>query len=261
MCVVEHIVVDLPDHTQISVDVARYLKSRVKPRVVVFDKQTSLLQWCRQHNVENAINGGFSMHHEEELLGEIWSAGKQYKSTKFTSPWHNERGSIHISNSGHVQIAPRYNIPEKPNGDLMHTGPLLVHKGHSQIIPGKDPEGISASSYQFDDDWTGDERYPRAAIGANDDFIFCVAVNGYKRGRIQGKNTGLSLGELADLMIMMGATEALNLDGGSSVTLVADGKIINKPSTGETYNFAIYPEGREIPNAIIFEPLEKFPFI
>jgi exopolysaccharide biosynthesis protein len=263
-CVIEHITVDLPDSTQIDVDVARYLKSRIKPRVVVFEKQASLLGWCREHKVENAINGGFTMHHEDELLGEIWSAGKQYKSTKFASPWHNERGSIHIAHSGHVQIAPRHIIPEKPKGDLLQAGPLLVHKGYSQIIPGKDPEGISASSDQFDDDWTGDERYPRSAVGANDDFIFCVAVNGYKRGRVQGKNTGLSLGELADLTIMMGATEALNLDGGSNVTLIANGKIINKPSAGHTYGFATYPEGRPIPNAIIFEPVslgEKFSLI
>jgi exopolysaccharide biosynthesis protein len=148
--------------------------------------------------------------------------------------------------------------------NLLRLGITNAEAYISHIIPGKDPEGISASSDQFDDDWTGDERYPRSAVGANDDFIFCVAVNGYKRGRVQGKNTGLSLGELADLTIMMGATEALNLDGGSNVTLIANGKIINKPSAGHTYGFATYPEGRPIPNAIIFEPVslgEKFSLI
>jgi exopolysaccharide biosynthesis protein len=253
--VVDHIKVDLPDGTVINVDVTRLLRSRVQPRLVVFDEQTSLLKWCKEHNVKNAINGGFTMHHEDELLGEIWSAGKQHKSVPYPDPWQKERGSVHISSGGHIKIAPRYYLPEEPEGDLLQTGPLLVHKGQSLITPDKDPEGISASSDQFDDDWTGDERYPRAVIGSNDDFIFCVAVDGYGRGRIQGVNTGLSLGELADLMIKLGATEALNLDGGSSVTLVANGKIVNKPQAGHTYNFESYPQGRPIPNAIIFEPV------
>jgi hypothetical protein len=261
LSVKEHVTVILPDGTKIDVDIARYLKSRVRPRLVVFDKQTPLLKWCREHHVSDAINGGFTLHHQENLLGEIWSDGKQHKSVKFTAPWHNERGSVHITNHGHIKIAPRHFLPDEPYGDLLQAGPLLVHKGQSLILPGKDPEGISSSSDQFDDDWTGDERYPRAAIGANDVFIFSVAVNGYGRGREQGENTGLSLGELADLMIMLGATEALNLDGGSSVTLIANGELINKPQGGITTGYKYYDFGRPVPNAIIFQPLKKFSLV
>jgi exopolysaccharide biosynthesis protein len=196
------------------------------------------------------------------MLGEIWTAGKQHKSVPFHSPWNNERGSVHITRHGHIKIAPRYFLPTQPSGDLLQTGPLLVHQGKSLIIPNKDPEGIAASSDQLDDDWTGDQRYPRGVIGANDDFVFCVAIDGYGRGRIQGRNTGLTLSEVANLMIELGATEALNLDGGSSVTLVANGKVINKPQAHTTYNYEVYPDGRPIPNAIIFEPLaDKFSFI
>jgi hypothetical protein len=262
--VVDHIVVELPDKTPINVHIARYLKYQVKPKVVVFKNHTSLFKWCEERHVNDAISGGFTMHHEQEMLGEVWTAGKQHRTVKFKSPWHNERGSVHISRHGKITIAPRYYLPPKPQGDLLQTGPLLVHKGESMIIPGRDPEGISASSDQLDDDWTGDQRYPRGAIGANEDFIFCVAVDGYGRGRDQGRNTGLTLGEMADLMLQLGATEALNLDGGSSVTLVANGKTINKPQAHVTYNYEVYPGGRPIPNAIIFEPVslaEKFPLI
>ena len=253
--VTEHIETKTPSGKIIEISVARYMRSKVQPRLVVFDKQTSLLKWCKEHRVKNAISGGFTMHHKDDLLGEIWKGGEKLKSVSFTSPWHDVRGSLHISQRGNVKIAPRYLLPNEPRSDLLQTGPLLVHKGQSMIIPGKDPEGISASSDQFDDDWTGDERYPRAAIGTNDDFIFCVAVSGYGRGRRQGIDTGFSLGELADFMINLGAVEALNLDGGSSVTLVANGGLINKPQAGQTYNYASYPEGRPIANAIIFEPI------
>jgi hypothetical protein len=260
--IVDHLIVELPDGTHVNAHIARYLKKRVKPRVVAFDKQTQLLKWCQKHHVNNAINGGFTMHHGEEVLGEIWTSGKRLETIPFTSPWNKERGCVYITPTGDIRIAARHDLPSQPDGDLLQTAPILVYKSESLIIPGKDPEGISSSSDQFDDDWTGEERYPRAAIGINEDFIFSVVVDGYGRGRQQGKNTGLTLGELADLMIRLGATEALNLDGGSSATLIANGKLINRVQAHITYNYEVFPEGRPIPNAIIFEPLtDKFPFI
>jgi hypothetical protein len=41
---------------------------------------------------------------------------------------------------------------------------------------------------------------------------------------------GLNLHELADLLISQGAMEAVNLDGGGSVSLVIDGIVVNAPS-------------------------------
>jgi hypothetical protein len=254
--VVDHITVDLPDGKKTKIHVARYLRSRVQPRLVVFDHSTSLLKWCKQHHIKNAINGGFSLHHKDNLLGEIWTAGKKYESVKFSRPWHEQRGSLHISNRGHIKIAPRYYLPGQPQGDLLQAGPLLVHKGQSLILPGKDPEGISASSHQFDDDWTGEARFPRSAIGANDDFIFCVVTDGYSPPKELHKNAGLTLGEMAEIMLSLGATEALNLDGGSSATLIANGKLINKPRGGPKDKYRYFEQGREIPSAIIFEPVK-----
>jgi exopolysaccharide biosynthesis protein len=251
--ITDHIIVCLPGGKKVDVHVARFLKNAVKPRLIQFDRSTPLLRYCRENNIQNAINGGFTMHHTDKLLGEIWINGQMLPSVPFTAPWHQDRGSLYISPKGDVKIAPRYFFPKKPSGDLLQTAPLLVYRGSSMIVDGKDPEGISASSDQFDDDWTGTERYPRAVIGANEDFIFCVSVNGYWPDREQGKDTGMTLGELADLMIRLGATEALNLDGGSSATLVANGKMLNDPRAGITYNFTAYPEGRPIHNAIIFE--------
>jgi exopolysaccharide biosynthesis protein len=40
----------------------------------------------------------------------------------------------------------------------------------------------------------------------------------------------MSLAELADAMIHLGAYDAMNFDGGGSTTMVIDGKVVNHPS-------------------------------
>ena len=76
-------------------------------------------------------------------------------------------------------------------------------------------------------------RHPRTAIGYNEEEQRCylVAVD----GRQPGHSAGMTLRELAALMQELGCTEALNLDGGGSTTLVLRGQVVNRPSdlTGE----------------------------
>lgn len=69
-------------------------------------------------------------------------------------------------------------------------------------------------------------RHPRTAIGFNDTHLFLVVVD----GRQPDLSTGMSHGELADLMKGLGCTHALNLDGGGSTTMWLDGKVVNSPS-------------------------------
>jgi exopolysaccharide biosynthesis protein len=64
-------------------------------------------------------------------------------------------------------------------------------------------------------------------------------------------NAGLTFVELAKLMHELGATDAINLDGGGSATLISDFKIINKPRTRDI----AYPKGRAIYSAIVFDPV------
>jgi exopolysaccharide biosynthesis protein len=54
-------------------------------------------------------------------------------------------------------------------------------------------------------------------------------------GRQPGESIGMSLTMLADLLIEFGASEAINLDGGGSTTMVIRNTVVNKPSdaTGE----------------------------
>jgi hypothetical protein len=81
-------------------------------------------------------------------------------------------------------------------------------------------------------------RHPRTAVGIsnNGKRLLLVVVD----GRQAGYSDGMSLPELATLMLALGARDAINLDGGGSTTLVyADStramQIANRPSdpTGE----------------------------
>ena len=67
---------------------------------------------------------------------------------------------------------------------------------------------------------------PRTALGYNEEKLILIVAD----GRRPGYSTGLSLYRLASLLIELGATEAINLDGGSSSTFVVDGKVVNRPS-------------------------------
>src|SRR3989454_11076051 len=72
------------------------------------------------------------------------------------------------------------------------------------------------------------ERAPRTAVGITAaNKVLLVTVDG--RGR---QNTGMTLREMAELMVQLGAREAMNLDGGSSATMVVGGRVVNDPSDG-----------------------------
>lgn len=77
-------------------------------------------------------------------------------------------------------------------------------------------------------------RHPRTALGFNDEYLFLVAAD----GRQPGYADGMTLAELAEFMAALGATEAVNLDGGGSTTMVLrpPGEerpvVVNRPSDG-----------------------------
>ncbi len=77
---------------------------------------------------------------------------------------------------------------------------------------------------------TNTDVHPRTAAGFSADhhILYLATVD----GRVPGSYTGMSYRELADLMIYLGADQAVNLDGGGSSTMVVYGQIKNHPSDG-----------------------------
>ena len=97
---------------------------------------------------------------------------------------------------------------------------------------------------------SGLSRQPRTAIGATADGKLVVLVCD---GRNKRGSKGFTLPELADKLISLGCTEAVNLDGGGSSTFVGrEGKVLNMPSDTEGTD----PAGaaiveRRIPTAVV----------
>jgi exopolysaccharide biosynthesis protein len=72
-------------------------------------------------------------------------------------------------------------------------------------------------------------RHPRTAVAKLKDGKFLmITVDG--RSESSG---GIGLPDLAALLLELGATDAMNLDGGGSTTMYLDGKVVNHPSDKE----------------------------
>ena len=70
-------------------------------------------------------------------------------------------------------------------------------------------------------------RHPRSALGISRDstMLYLVTVDGRQHASV-----GMTLEELADVMISLGAFEAMNFDGGGSTALVVRDSVVNTPS-------------------------------
>ncbi|MFB3881053.1 MAG: phosphodiester glycosidase family protein [Armatimonadota bacterium] len=71
-------------------------------------------------------------------------------------------------------------------------------------------------------------RHPRTALGIRAGTLVMVAVD----GRQPGYSDGMTLYELAKLLLELNCTDAVNLDGGGSTTMVVRGSVANSPSGG-----------------------------
>ena len=70
-------------------------------------------------------------------------------------------------------------------------------------------------------------RHPRtAAAKLRDGKFLMITVD----GRQPGVSVGMNLQELTEYLLSVGATDAMNLDGGGSTTMFLDGKVVNTPS-------------------------------
>ncbi|MBV9334489.1 MAG: phosphodiester glycosidase family protein, partial [Solirubrobacterales bacterium] len=64
------------------------------------------------------------------------------------------------------------------------------------------------------------------------------------------RDAGMTLAEVADALIELGASEALNLDGGGSASLVYGGRLRNHPREQHGVDLL---DGRPVVTAIAFE--------
>lgn len=89
-------------------------------------------------------------------------------------------------------------------------------------------------------------KHPRTAVAKLKDGKFLMVT---VDGRQPEHSVGMNLNELAEILLELGAVDAMNLDGGGSTTMFLNGKVVNKPSdkTGE----------RSVSDAILVFPRKK----
>jgi len=133
-----------------------------------------------------------------------------------------------LRNGSHVRIEMKLIPAESEMEAWKHAsfivggGPQLIKDARIAITT--EAEGIAA---RFASD-----RHPRTAIAKLKDGRILIAT---VDGRQRGVSVGMTLTELANLLLEFGAVDGINLDGGGSTTMVINGKLVNAPSdqTGE----------------------------
>ena len=229
------------DGPETTVYVVRHPRATTRVSVVCFEQPTRLDHWCAEQGHPEAIVGGFFLRDPDRALGEVRIGGRTAGHERVAAPWGPRRACVHVD--GSVRLARRAQLGADPPGDLVQAGPLLVSEGRS-LIGDEDLEGFSAGAAQFDSDITVG-RYPRCALGVSDGELLALCCD----GRRSGVDAGLELAELARLLISLGATEAINLDGGGSATLVHRGHLLNRPYSNEDQPA---PESRPVVTALLF---------
>lgn len=212
----------LLDGAATTVRVARFRREEFGVGVVAIEPCSTVLDWCAASGAEHAIVGGFYMRPGGPPLGDLRIGGAALPTQPFDPPWGELRACVHVDGR-RVALAARRELPADPAGDLLQAGPMLVADGTSLIRPGEDREGFSAGSRQFDSDIT-EGRYPRAALGVTGEELIAVVSEGRA-----DEEAGLTMAELAEAMLGLGADAAINLDGGGSASLVIGGLLVNTP--------------------------------
>ena len=171
------------------------------------------------------------------------------------SPWWSRTPADYYPHAGD---------PVTPRGEAVSRGTAYGREAGSQFptfyisqrnafsfdSPNKPWDAISGETRivmggRLVDGLTNPEIHPRTAIGysKNGKFLYIVVVD----GRQPFYSMGMTLAELAGLMIELGAHDAMNLDGGGSSALVVRGgngrpRLLNSP-------IDLYIPGRERPVA------------
>lgn len=177
------------------------------------ERWATVADFAATHGVEVAINGGFwsTLQTPRGLAageGRVWPA---------VTP-DPDFGTLAVDGEGRASV----HLPEDPPAlDDLHEAlsgrPVLV-------VDGVPYEGAT----EFP---TAADRAPRTAAGVSRDgrILWLVVVDGRQRD-----SRGMSLRELSELFVELGADRAINLDGGGSSEMFVRhaGGVVSTPSRG-----------------------------
>ncbi|WP_399892052.1 phosphodiester glycosidase family protein [Streptomyces sp. BBFR51] len=117
-----------------------------------------------------------------------------------------------------------HRVSPSPRTDIVNAGPELVRDGRVHVTPATDGM-VHPDDPSWYYGWVH-KRNPRTLAGVD-------AAGRTVLVTADGRSTdslGLSIGESARVAKSLGLREAVNLDGGGSTTMVANGAVLNTPS-------------------------------
>lgn len=160
---------------------------------------------------------GITKERRFEIGWAFHAGGKLWKLPQATPKLLQPRQKMPDLGLGAYQKRSEWSAVENAIGG----GPRLVQDGKVQVTFKE--ELFTGSGFQ------NVANYARTAIGwTRDNRLILFVVD----GKQPGHSVGLTLAQLARVLISLGCVEAMNLDGGGSSAFVVNGQLLNRPSDG-----------------------------
>lgn len=189
--------------SQLRTGLAETLGSRANKITTMAQKYSAVL----------AMNGDYYADRDSGLTIRQGVTLRERASKLYDVLLIDANGDFHIVKRDNLEMLDFYFAGALDIRNVFSFGPALVIDGVKQEIPEK---------YSFAPHY----KNPRAAIGQLGPLSYvCVVVDGRS-----DDSDGVTLETLADAMADLGCTQAYNLDGGNSATLVLGGSIFNSKS-------------------------------
>ncbi len=210
---------------------------KIKYGIAAENPNKKLSKIASEHKAEAAINGSYFNMLEGQSVCYLRLNGNVIDTTSL-SEFNGRTNGIVLIDKHKIAIE-TWNKSKEITGTEFPTalasGPLMVKDGNIC--------DFSAVSQSF-----VDTKHPRSAICITQDKkILLITVD----GRHEGNAIGVSIRELAHFVKLLGAYNALNLDGGGSTGLwlkqAKENGIVNCPSDNRTFD---HRGERRIANAI-----------
>lgn len=208
-------------------------QSRFRVSIALSEKTSTIDQFARSNAAIAALNAGFFDPQNQKTTSIVIQKGKL-----IADPKQNER--LTENPTLQAYLAQIFNRSEFRRYDCGRSTQYAIVP-RSTVVPqscqlidaiGGGPQllpVLTAQKEGFVDRATGrdaigiDQRNARSAIGILSNGSILLVMAAQKSGR---PNSGVTLSELADFMRRLGVQQALNLDGGTSSALFAQGQIV-----------------------------------
>lgn len=197
----------------IQLSSAEYLKTALAENAYGRNIKQTTSEMAAAHNAILAINGDYYGFRDSGFVlrnGVLYRAAGKGQSGQ--ALLIDQAGSFTVEDEIRLSAG---DLEARSIQQVLSFGPGLVMDGKSVVVAG------NALSHMT-------ERNPRTAIGQISALHYVVVV-------VDGRtadSSGVTLEQLAEIMLGRGARVAYNLDGGGSSTMVFNGQVINQPTDG-----------------------------